>query len=391
MPASRIKTVPRELQEEMEKRIREEYAFPLGVNLYETGTADYEQRMKRTKIETLNNMAEEFLRNKKGEDAFRCYESINLIQKKGDKAFSVSISPVNGSEIPDYLKDITKDMNPEDAEYMMRGFNSNYSDSSLQSSSSTEIPEQKTFEKTGKVIGGVIGGTIGLTAGILINFALIYRGPDTSRGYSNPIKDVLEITLVPAAGMGAGIYVGSKVGGLIGKGIDKTGEVVYEKVKRKKEEVNNNQKDAVPISKYVWSADWKDCQRQSSSAPPRKSIKTPAPILSKYKNLEFFDKVLEKNPRDKNAWINKGVILDELGLHKNSIKCYEKALEIDPDYRLARKNKRAALEKLKRKNKRRGKLDENKPSRGKTEKTIKKNVYTAKKETEDWNEIEFFD
>ncbi len=47
----------------------------------------------------------------------------------------------------------------------------------------------------------------------------------------------------------------------------------------------------------------------------------------------WVDKALELNPQFGEAWLNKGNALDNSGKHEEAIKCYEKALEINPKYR----------------------------------------------------------
>ena len=36
--------------------------------------------------------------------------------------------------------------------------------------------------------------------------------------------------------------------------------------------------------------------------------------------------------RDRQGWLNRGKILANLGRHKEALVCYEKAIEIKPDY-----------------------------------------------------------
>lgn len=52
--------------------------------------------------------------------------------------------------------------------------------------------------------------------------------------------------------------------------------------------------------------------------------------------IECYDKILEINPKDANAWYKKGVVLYQ-DLHKDEevIKAYDKAIEINPNYALA--------------------------------------------------------
>ncbi len=55
----------------------------------------------------------------------------------------------------------------------------------------------------------------------------------------------------------------------------------------------------------------------------------------KEKALEFYDRALEENPENVEAWNNKGFLLFTLGLYEEALKCYDRALEIDPSYREA--------------------------------------------------------
>jgi len=46
--------------------------------------------------------------------------------------------------------------------------------------------------------------------------------------------------------------------------------------------------------------------------------------------LAYFNKILELDPKDANAWYYKGNALARLGRCDEAAKCYDKALEIDP-------------------------------------------------------------
>ena len=54
---------------------------------------------------------------------------------------------------------------------------------------------------------------------------------------------------------------------------------------------------------------------------------------------ECYDKALEIDPKEKDAWFEKGIALGSLGKFEEEIECYEKALEIDPGYKKAWFNK----------------------------------------------------
>ena len=62
--------------------------------------------------------------------------------------------------------------------------------------------------------------------------------------------------------------------------------------------------------------------------------------------IEYYDKALEIDPTNVNAWNNKGNALKNLGKYNEAIKCFDKALEINPKFKLARRNRKIALEKL---------------------------------------------
>ncbi|AEF95692.1 tetratricopeptide repeat protein [Methanotorris igneus] len=59
--------------------------------------------------------------------------------------------------------------------------------------------------------------------------------------------------------------------------------------------------------------------------------------------IECYDKALEIEPDFVEAWNNKGLALYELGRYSEAIKCYDKALEIDPNFAVAWYNKGLAL------------------------------------------------
>ena len=48
-------------------------------------------------------------------------------------------------------------------------------------------------------------------------------------------------------------------------------------------------------------------------------------------SLVCYDKALEIDPNNVNAWNNKGDALFDLGRYEESLVCYDKALEIDPN------------------------------------------------------------
>ncbi len=69
--------------------------------------------------------------------------------------------------------------------------------------------------------------------------------------------------------------------------------------------------------------------------------------LEKYEDAATcFDKALELNPRNQEAWYNKGLILRKLEKHEDAATCFDKALELNPKYQEAWYNKGLILGKL---------------------------------------------
>ena len=61
--------------------------------------------------------------------------------------------------------------------------------------------------------------------------------------------------------------------------------------------------------------------------------KEPEEARKKYeKAIGCYDKALEINPNDAEAWNNKGYVLDELGRYEEAIECYDKALDINQNF-----------------------------------------------------------
>ena len=70
--------------------------------------------------------------------------------------------------------------------------------------------------------------------------------------------------------------------------------------------------------------------------------------LEQYKEvIKYYDKAIEIDPDDADAYNNKGYALYCLKQYKEAIKCYDKVIEIDPDFALAYNNKGCALDSLK--------------------------------------------
>ena len=55
-------------------------------------------------------------------------------------------------------------------------------------------------------------------------------------------------------------------------------------------------------------------------------------IHRKVETLKCYDKIIEINPNDAEAWINKGLIHEILQSYVNPIKCYDKAIEVNSNY-----------------------------------------------------------
>jgi len=62
--------------------------------------------------------------------------------------------------------------------------------------------------------------------------------------------------------------------------------------------------------------------------------------------IECYDRALEIDPQFNKTWNNKGIALDDLGRYEEAIECYDRALEIDPQYKWAWNNKGLALDHL---------------------------------------------
>jgi tetratricopeptide (TPR) repeat protein len=53
------------------------------------------------------------------------------------------------------------------------------------------------------------------------------------------------------------------------------------------------------------------------------------PYARKDEAIKCYDKALEIDPKYANAWNNKGIFFNNLGRKDEALKAYEKALEID--------------------------------------------------------------
>ena len=60
-----------------------------------------------------------------------------------------------------------------------------------------------------------------------------------------------------------------------------------------------------------------------------------------------YDKAIEIDPEYRDPWYNKGLALAKQSKYEESIECFDKALEIDPDFTPAREAKQIVLKMLK--------------------------------------------
>jgi tetratricopeptide (TPR) repeat protein len=60
--------------------------------------------------------------------------------------------------------------------------------------------------------------------------------------------------------------------------------------------------------------------------------------------LEIYEKLLENSPNNPYAWTWKGNALSNLGKYEEAIRCYDRALEINPNYALAQTNKNILID-----------------------------------------------
>jgi tetratricopeptide (TPR) repeat protein len=70
-----------------------------------------------------------------------------------------------------------------------------------------------------------------------------------------------------------------------------------------------------------------------------------------YKNehvvaIKHYDRALEIEPDNVEAWTNKGVVIGNMGKYNEAIECYDRVLEIEPNYVESWNNKRIALTQL---------------------------------------------
>jgi tetratricopeptide (TPR) repeat protein len=66
--------------------------------------------------------------------------------------------------------------------------------------------------------------------------------------------------------------------------------------------------------------------------------------------IQCYDKALEIDPQFLEAWVGKGAAIGALGNPDKAIQCYDKALEIDPRYAKAWRNKGTTLAAVGRRN-----------------------------------------
>ena len=63
-------------------------------------------------------------------------------------------------------------------------------------------------------------------------------------------------------------------------------------------------------------------------------------------SVKCFDRAIELDPRSVEAWYNLGLALHALGRHSDELRCYDRALSIRPWYQLAVLRKVEALRRL---------------------------------------------
>ena len=69
--------------------------------------------------------------------------------------------------------------------------------------------------------------------------------------------------------------------------------------------------------------------------------------LGKYEEaIKCFDKAIEIDPKYVGAWYNKGFFLTRMEKIEEAIKCYDKAIEIDPNFADAKTKKEEILKAL---------------------------------------------
>ncbi len=71
-------------------------------------------------------------------------------------------------------------------------------------------------------------------------------------------------------------------------------------------------------------------------------------------SLESYDDILTRNQSNVKAWYLKGYTLSRLGRYDEAISCYDRALEIDPEYYQAQYARNDAQKELNRSNKTEG-------------------------------------
>ena len=70
--------------------------------------------------------------------------------------------------------------------------------------------------------------------------------------------------------------------------------------------------------------------------------------MRKYEEaLKSYDKAIGLNPKDAEAWLNKGVTLSAMGMYKEALESYDKAIELGGKYgEMARHNKSVTLSRM---------------------------------------------
>ena len=61
-------------------------------------------------------------------------------------------------------------------------------------------------------------------------------------------------------------------------------------------------------------------------------------------SLACFETATQINPLDPSGWNNKGVVLRSMGRYQDALTSFNKAIELDPSYGVAKQNKELVLQ-----------------------------------------------
>ena len=55
--------------------------------------------------------------------------------------------------------------------------------------------------------------------------------------------------------------------------------------------------------------------------------------IGKYEeSIKCYDEAIKLNPKNENAWNNKGYSLNNIGKYEESIKCFDESIKLNPKY-----------------------------------------------------------